>query len=285
MQEDPAGRTGAEAGGVGARASLQARTIADFGEQWTAYPDAEGYFASADLFNDTFAPLLSDRDVVGQRVAEIGAGNGRFVRVLARAGASHVIALEPSEAFRVLREKTAAFGDRISYLNAPGDRIPAGSECAFVFMIGVLHHIPEPDPVVRASFDALRPGGQLAVWIYGREGNELYLAAVRPLWWFTRRLSHGALAAAVAALYPVFWAYMTVCRWVPLPLATYLRRVMLPLTPAMRRVVIYDQLNPAYAKYYTRDEARDVLARNGFTDVRLHHRHGYSWTVVGRKPG
>jgi hypothetical protein len=50
-----------------------------------------------------------------------------------------------------------------------------------------------------------------------------------------------------------------------------------------RRLVIYDQLNPEYARYYTRDEARDLLARNGFGDVRLHHRHGYSWTVMGIK--
>jgi len=55
------------------------------------------------------------------------------------------------------------------------------------------------------------------------------------------------------------------------------------LTPAKRRVVIYDQLNPAYAKYYTREEARDVLERNGFSEVHLHHRHGYSWTMVGTK--
>lgn len=285
MQGDPVAGSEERAQAGIAGSTLQERTIADFGEQWTAYPDAEGYFASAELFDDTFEPILSVRDVVGQRVAEIGAGNGRFVCVLARAGASHVIALEPSEAFRVLREKTAEFGERITYLNVPGDRLPAGADCAFVFMIGVLHHIPDPDPVVRAALAALRPGGQLAVWLYGREGNEVYLAAVRTLWWFTTRVSHRALAAFVAALYPFFWTYMTLCRWLPLPLAPYLRRVMLPLTPAMRRVVIYDQLNPAYAKYYTRDEARDVLARNGFADVRLHHRHGYSWTVVGRRPG
>ena len=42
-----------------------------------------------------------------------------------------------------------------------------------------------------------------------------------------------------------------------------MRRVMLPLTPAKRRVVIYDQLNPAYAKYYTRREAHDVIAQAG----------------------
>jgi hypothetical protein len=60
--------------------------------------------------------------------------------------------------------------------------------------------------------------------------------------------------------------------------------VMLPLTPSARRVVIYDQLNPAYAKYYRRGEAEALLASQGFTDVKLHHRHGYSWTVLGMKP-
>lgn len=53
---------------------------------------------------------------------------------------------------------------------------------------------------------------------------------------------------------------------------------------AERRLVIYDQLNPAYAKYYTRAEAYELLRQAGFDDVRLHHRHGYSWTAVGTRP-
>jgi 2-polyprenyl-3-methyl-5-hydroxy-6-metoxy-1,4-benzoquinol methylase len=262
---------------------VQARTIADFGEQWTAYPGAEGYFGSTELFNDTFNPLLSDRDVAGKDVAEVGAGSGRFVVVLARAGARHITALEPSDAVRVLRENTAAFADRITYLNVTGDQLPAGSDFDFVFMIGVLHHIPDPDAAVRASYAALRPGGQLAVWIYGREGNTPYLIAATILRSFTRWMPHRALAAFVGLLYPIVWCYMAGCRRLPLPLAPYMRRVMEPLTPAKRRVVIYDQLNPAYAKYYTREEARDVLERNGFSEVHLHHRHGYSWTMVGTK--
>ena len=60
---------------------------------------------------------------------------------------------------------------------------------------------------------------------------------------------------------------MNACRWLPLPLADYMRRVMLPLTPAKRRVVIYDQLNPAYAKYYTAGEAEALMTR------RRVHRH------------
>jgi len=263
---------------------LQARTIADFGEQWTAYPDNDGFFGSAALFNDIFEPLVSDRDVRGKRVAEIGAGTGRFVNVLARAGATHIVAVEPSSAFDVLRVNTKEFSERITYLAVTGEHLPPDGTLDFVFIIGVLHHIPDPGPVVSAAFHALRPGGRLAVWVYGREGNTLYLLLARSMWWCTRRLPHGALAVLVSALYPVFWCYLQAARWLPLPLASYMRRVMLPLTPAKRRVVIYDQLNPAYAKYYTRDEAREALAKVGFADLRLHHRHGYSWTVVGTRP-
>jgi SAM-dependent methyltransferase len=263
---------------------LQARTIANFGEQWTSYSDTSGFFGSSDLFNDFFNPLVSDRDVAGRRVAEIGAGTGRFVNVFAKAGASHIVAVEPSEAFRVLREKTAAFSDRIDYLNVPGDRLPPSSDLDYVFAIGVLHHIPDPKPVMAAAYRALKPGGRMAAWIYGREGNGFYLLLARPMWWLRRRLSSRSLDVFVRLLYPFFWVYMNASRVLPLPLSAYMRRVMLPLTPDKRRLVIYDQLNPAYAKYYTRNEARVLLEAAGFTDIRLHHRHGMSWTIVGVRP-
>lgn len=263
---------------------LGARTIADFGEQWTSYPGTDGFFGSAELFNDFLNPLASDRDFAGCRVAEIGAGNGRFVNVVAAAGAAHIIAVEPSKAMRVLRENTARFGDRITYLEATGEKLPASGDLDYVYSIGVLHHIPDPDPVVAAAFRALRSDGTFVVWLYGREGNGLYLLFSRSLRTFTRRLPHRGLELVVAALYPVLRLYMALCRFIPLPLAAYMRRVLLPLTPAARRLVIYDQLNPAYAKHYTQDEARELLARAGFGQIRLHHRHGISWTVAGTKP-
>src|SRR5512132_249265 len=149
----------------------QARTIADFGEQWTTYPGTEGFFGSVELFNDFFNPLVTASDVAGRRVAEIGAGTGRFVNVLAAAGASHVVAVEPSKAFDVLTKTTAAVRDRVTCLNISGDTLPPSGDLDYVFAIGVIHHIVDPDPVIRAARGALRPGGTLAVWLYGREGN------------------------------------------------------------------------------------------------------------------
>src|SRR5262245_44690155 len=120
---------------------LQARTIADFGEQWTLYPDSEGFFGSPQLFNDFFHPFVADRDVLDRRVAEIGAGTGRFINVLASSGASHIVALEPSRAFQVLCEQTRRFADRITYLNVTGEELPALGDLDYVFAVGVLHHI------------------------------------------------------------------------------------------------------------------------------------------------
>jgi hypothetical protein len=67
-------------------------------------------------------------------------------------------------------------------------------------------------------------------------------------------------------------------------MAGYLNNVIAPLSGDKRRLVLYDQLNPSYSKYYTRQEAHDLLAKAGFTNIRLYHRHNYSWTAVGTKP-
>ena len=77
---------------------------------------------------------------------------------------------------------------------------------------------------------------------------------------------------------------MRLCRHVPLPLHDYLSNVLARFTPEKRRLVIYDQLNPTHAHYHSRAEAEQLARASGFVDVRLHHRRGYSWSVVGRKP-
>jgi hypothetical protein len=50
-----------------------------------------------------------------------------------------------------------------------------------------------------------------------------------------------------------------------------------------RYLVIYDQLKPAYAKYYREYEVRKLLEDAEFVDVKLYHRHGYSWTAIASR--
>lgn len=257
-------------------------TIADFGAQWQRYPGNDGFYASLELLADVCEPLLPLAELRGRTVLEIGSGTGRIVNLLVDAGAERVIAVEPSASFDVLRRNTASRAERVELLATTGDRIPH-RQVDVIVAIGVLHHIPDPLPVVRRAHDLLRPGGRFLFWVYGREGNRLFLAAAAPLRWLARRLPDPLLARLADLLNLALSPYVWLCRWLPLPLHGYLRRVFRRFGWRQRSLVIFDQLNPTYARYYRRGEAMALLAEVGFVDVRAHHRHGYSWTVIGSR--
>jgi SAM-dependent methyltransferase len=259
------------------------QTIRDFGDQWTHYRDNEGYYGSADLLKDFLGPLLDVGRLAGASVADIGSGTGRIVRMLLDAGVCHVTALEPSRAYEVLKQNTRDVAPRVTLIQGTGEALPASQSLDFAFSFGVLHHIPQPLPVVKAAWNALRPGGQLVIWVYGRENNTAYLALVRPLRFVSRRLPHSILAGISRTLTYLLDGYTALCRFLPLPLRSYLLNVFSKLSRPKRELCIYDQLNPAYAWYYSEAEVRDLLTAGGFKNVRLYHRHRYSWTAIGEK--
>ena len=268
--------------------TLTGKTIADFGDQWARYTDNEGWYGSLDLFEDITRPLVDRRDLAGKVVADIGSGTGRIVAMLLEAGAGHVYAVEPApDAYQALLRNIARTrrADRVTAVNARGECFSPDRPLDAVFSIGVIHHVPDPAPVVRAAHGWLKPGGYFFVWLYAHEGNERYLRIVGPLRRITVRLPHVVLRAVVELLYCGLCAWRRIGKAARLPLPAYVDSVLWRLSPAKRRLVIYDQLNPAYAKYYRRAEAVELLQREGFQDVRAHHRHAYSWSVIGRKGG
>lgn len=268
----------------GSSRAVEDRTISDFGEQWSHYGDSEGFYGSRELFADIVAPFLTPADFAGRRVAEIGSGAGRIVGMMLECGAAHVLAVEPSEGHFVAQRNLARYGDRVSFLHARGADLPATPPLDLIVSIGVLQFIPDPKPVVDAAFAALVPGGRFFVWLYAREGTAVYRGILGALRAVGRVLPHAALAAMVRVLDVPLAIYMRLCRVLPLPLRDYLMNVLARFTPEKRRLVIYDQLNPTHAHYHSRAEAERLLADSGFVDVRLHHRRGYSWSAIGRKP-
>lgn len=264
---------------------VQKQTIEDFGEQWQMFDDIDtGYYGEQILFDDILHPFVSEEHICGRRVADIGSGTGRIVRMLAMAQPEKIIAVEPSAAFEVLRRNTQDILERVDYLNIPSDELPVNLDLDWVVSIGVIHHIPAPEPTMRAAWSALKPGGRMVIWLYGKEGNGLYLALVQPLRSLTKLLPASILKAVSWCLLPPLKLYSALCRWLPLPMRSYFLEHIQKLDHRQLLATIYDQLNPAYAKYYTRDEAVALFEQAGFIDVQTRHRHGYSWTVCGQKP-
>jgi SAM-dependent methyltransferase len=262
---------------------LSQQTVDDFGDQWTRFTGNEGFYGSSALFEDMCGPLLDVTEVRGLRTADIGSGTGRIVLMLLAAGAAHVTAVEPSAAFDVLRRNLAEYGERVDCIHATGEALPGHGAFDLVVSIGVIHHIPDPGPTMRAAYSALKPGGRMLVWLYGREGNAAYLALTVPLRTLTTRLPHGAVFALARFLNAALQPYIWLCRRVALPLGGYFANVFGQMDRDKQSLIIYDQLRPAYARYYAKADAIALMTAAGFEDVRLHHRHGYSWTVIGTK--
>lgn len=263
---------------------LGERTIRDFGDQWTADPSNEGFYGSLELLSDALGSLLSPADFAGARVGDIGSGAGRIVRMLIAAGAEHVTAVEPSRGVEALRRNVAEFGERVRVVHGPGEALPADLSADFVTAIGVIQFIPDPFPVLRAARAALRPGGRVVIWVYSAEGNRCYRAVLGALRSVTPHLPHAALSALSSVLTLLLDVYTFACRWLPLPLRDYLLQVLSKCTREKRKYTIYDQLNPSFVKFYRRAELVELLEHCGFEDVRVHDRHGYSWTAVAVKP-
>jgi hypothetical protein len=65
----------------------------------------------------------------------------------------------------------------------------------------------------------------------------------------------------------------------------YLLNVFAKCGMQKRKYIIFDQLNPSYVKYYMKNELIEIMTEAGFHGIEIHHRHGYSWTAIGRSFG
>lgn len=263
--------------------SNDSRTIEDFGKQWTAFTDNEGYYGSVELLRDITGPYLDLSKLQGKNVADIGSGTGRIVNMLLDSGVAHVTAVEPSDAFHVLKLNTESRSEKITYLHATGDALKPTSDLDYVFSIGVLHHIENPAPTLKAMHGALKTGGAAVIWLYGYEGNERYVKLASILRKITINCPDYLLKVFCSFLDFLLDGYIFLCRLVSLPMRDYFVNVYGKVSRSKRRLILFDQLNPTYAKYYTEQEARALLEQAGFRDVETYHRHGYSWTVFGIK--
>lgn len=266
--------------------SLAEKTVNDFGIQWTHYTSNDGFYGSKELFADIVEPLLDVGEVQDANVAEIGSGSGRIALMLAEAGASNVTAMEPSDGYDVLVKtiNESEWLDRIVTQKKLGAELDESNVYDLIFSVGVLMHVPEPIPVLQAAYEALKPGGKFFVWIYSKEGIGAYLAFVRPLRAISSRLPHALLVPVIWLTYSALVVYQFMCKFSPLPLKDYVTKVLWKLSPEKRRLVIYDQLNPTFVKYYSKDDLKELFKAGGFEDIKLHHRHGYSWSAIGTKP-
>ena len=104
-------------------------------------------------------------DLHGQRVLDIGSGNGYFGWRMIAANAKQVIGIDPTPLYCMQHLAIQHFlqDDRNWVLPLRVEEIPKNPKFDTVFSMGVIYHRNDPQDHVRQIFDLTQPGGRAVI--------------------------------------------------------------------------------------------------------------------------
>lgn len=270
----------------------QRRTAAAFGWQWQHFTEMHPEFEAQ--FLDWLYPI-GPEFFRGKRVLDAGCGIGRHAYFAAAYGASGVAALDLSEAVETAHHNLSGLGNvhviQGDLLRPPFRTAAAGGGFDLVYSIGVLHHLPDPEAGFKSVLRFVRPGGTIAIWVYGYENNGFVRNIIEPL----RRLSTQIGPSLLRILaWPLAVGFHGAAKGVYRPLEGSAIGRRLPLHEYLSSVadfsfrqnygIVFDQLAAPTATYLTRGEVERWFHQAGLQDVHLSHRHANSWRARGTVP-
>jgi SAM-dependent methyltransferase len=267
----------------------QVQTALSFGFEWSRFPEMYNEW------NQVFLKYMQPHQVEffqGKKVLDAGCGNGRFAYHAAKSGAE-VWAIDLGPAIEVARRNTNST-PKVQVVQADLHRPPFALESFdFIYSIGVLHHLPNPEAAFQNLLSYLKPGGEIQIYLYwkpeGQPVKQALLAGVTAARQVTTRLPHQvvnrlAYPAAAAAFALFVWPYQ-IFRRIPTlgPLAEKIPMKQYARLPF--RVCVNDQLDRFSAPIenrYTRAEVAAWLERAGLEEIKVNS--AYGWVATGRKP-
>ncbi|MBV9495904.1 MAG: class I SAM-dependent methyltransferase [Acidobacteria bacterium] len=255
-----------------------ARTADAFASSWNRV----GGVYSREQFLEWFVPL-TEGDLAGCDVLELGFGNGSL---LAHVAAAHPRRLAGIELGDTIEQTRRIVGDAAELHR--GDLTTANlGEFDVVYCIGVLHHLKDP----RAGFESVlrhtKPGGRFHCWVYAHEGNGIIRWVVDPLrriasrlpWWLTK------YGLALPLVTPYF-LYAKLMQHFPfttrLPLGAYTLWIAREPFRFFHHVA-FDQLVTPQTAYLRRSTIEEWLRDPRVGQAYVRFRNGNSWIFGGTR--
>ena len=260
------------------------KTIEDFNNQWKLQGDLnDDYWASDQILFDQISEIFSIEEVKDKIVGDVGAGTGRVVKTFLKYNPKKIYAIEPSPTGINHINRNLSNNKNLVVINSDGLSFKTPELCDFIYSLGVIHHIKNPTDILKNIKKNLKSKGKILLWVYGYENNIPYVFVYKVLSKITKKLPDRFLYFFSTFLNAILQPYILLCKLFNLPLKKYFLEVFNKCGWKKRNDIIFDQLNPAYAKYYKKEEIKKELLDAGFINLKFYHRHGYSWTVLGEK--
>ena len=267
-------------------------TAEAFGYEWTHYTSLTE--ADREEFLDWIKPLAPE-SFAGRVVLDGGCGKGRHIFLAAKFEAREVVGVDLSDAVESAYANTRHLPN-VHVVQGDILRLPFANPFDLAYSIGVLHHLPNPKQGFLALAKHVRPGGQVAVWVYGKEGNEWIARFVDPVRIHITSKLPKVVTRALSFLLalPLYLALKLVYGPVHrnpglarfksvLPYADYLCAIS-NYSFAENFWNVFDHLVAPTAFYHSRAEIEDWFAEAGMKDVGISQRNNNSWRGNGIIP-
>lgn len=247
-----------------------------FGYEWGTYaeilPEYEEQFRR-------WTPHLAPGDWQGLRFLDVGCGMGRNSLWPMRYGAAGGVAADIDERSLASARRNLASCPTLEVLRCSAYDLSFDSEFDIAFSIGVIHHLEFPERALMRMADAVKPGGRVLIWVYGRENNGWLLPLLNPL----RKALFSRLPIGVThhlSLYPTALLWLLL-RCGVAPNAYF--RLIRGFGFRHLRSIVFDQMLPRIAHYWTKDEVRTLMEHAGLSDVQLEPVNEMSWAAIGTR--
>lgn len=148
------------------------------------------------------------------------------------------------------------------------------------FSIGVIHHLPDPPGAIARMRSAVKPGGSVLIWVYGRENMEIYTRFLNPM----RKLMFSRMPLELVRVLAYVPAALL---WLLLRLGLFriaYFRLLRRFSFAHLHHIVFDQMIPRIAHYWRREEVEALMRGAGLVDIKLAWVNEMSWSAIGRRP-
>jgi SAM-dependent methyltransferase len=248
-----------------------------FAYEWATYSEV------AERYEEQFrrwTPHFTQHEWRDKHFLDVGCGMGRNSYWPMKYGARGGLAIDIVPlSVEVSRRNLAQFESMEVGLCSAYD-IDRVDEFDIVFSIGVIHHLEFPDQALARMVAAARPGGKVAIWVYGRENNGWLLWALEP----ARKLLFSRLPIGLLHFLSLL---PTALLWLPLRLglgrSEYFRLIR-TFSFSHLRSIVFDQLLPRIANYWRREEVEALMKKAGLEEIELVWVNEMSWAACGKKP-
>jgi SAM-dependent methyltransferase len=259
-------------------ATLAAGSPERFGYEWHTYAEMRPEYEEQFRRWTVHLPRESWR---GKSFLDVGCGMGRNSYWPMSFGAAGGVAIDVDQRSLAAARRTLAPFPAVELRNLSAYDIDYEERFDVVFSIGVIHHLEKPEKALAAMAKAAKPAGKVLIWVYGRENNGLIVHVLTPL----RKLLFSRLPIGVVhhlSLYP------SLVLWLALRLglnSIEYFRLLRRLSFRHLRSIVFDQMLPKIANYWSRQMVDALMRGSGLTDVQLAWVNEMSWSAIGTKPG